>query len=102
MYKIGEFSKIVGITVKALRYYDDIGLMQPAFINEENGYRFYDDGNYQQAIWIKSMKKFGFTIKEIQDVLPNLTSDDDLSDYLFEKPANSRPNTIHEKTPGTH
>lgn len=85
MYKIGEFSKIVEITVKGLRYYDDINLMKPAFINEENGYRYYDDNNYKQAMWVKSMKKFGFTIKEIQDVLPNVHQDDDLTDYLLEK-----------------
>ena len=40
MYKINQFSKISGLTVKALRYYDQEGILQPAFRNEENQYRF--------------------------------------------------------------
>lgn len=85
MYSIGEFSKIVGITVKALRYYDDIELLNPSYVNAENGYRYYDDDSYEKAVWIKSMKKYNFKIKEIQEVLPNITSNDDLADFLLEK-----------------
>lgn len=85
MYRIGEFSKIIGVTIKALRYYDDIELLSPAYVNEENGYRYYDENNYQKALWIKSMKKYNFTIKEIQEVLPNINSNDDLADFLLEK-----------------
>lgn len=85
MYKIGEFSKIVALTVKALRYYDDIGLLSPSHVDESNGYRYYDEECYEKALQIRTMKKFGFTIKEIQDVIPNIRSNDDLSDYLMEK-----------------
>lgn len=85
MYSIGEFSKIVGITVKALRYYDDIKLLRPAYVNEENGYRYYDNESYEKALWIKSMKKYNFAIKEIQEVLPSITTNDDLADFLLEK-----------------
>lgn len=85
MYRIGEFSKIIGVTIKALRYYDEIKLLSPAYVNEENGYRYYDDDNYQKALWIKSMKKYNFSIKEIQEVLPNISSNDDLADFLMEK-----------------
>lgn len=87
MYQIGEFSKIVGITVKALRYYDEIGLLQPAQINEENGYRYYDNISYQKAMWIQSLKRFDFSVKEMQEVIANVRSDDDLADYLLEKQA---------------
>ncbi len=41
MYKIGEFSQIVGITTKTLRYYDAEGILPPAYRSAENGYRFY-------------------------------------------------------------
>lgn len=85
MYKIGEFSKIVAITVKALRYYDEIGILSPAIVSEENGYRYYDHRSYEKAIYLRTLKKYGFTIKEISEVLPNVKNREDLSYYLLEK-----------------
>ena len=41
MYKIGEFSKLAKTTVKTLRFYDESGLLKPAFVDPENGYRCY-------------------------------------------------------------
>ena len=40
-YKIGEFSKITGIPVKTLRYYDEIDLFKPSEIDLYSGYRYY-------------------------------------------------------------
>ena len=39
--KIGELAKLKGVSVKSLRYYDRIGVLPPAYINEETGYRYY-------------------------------------------------------------
>ena len=41
MLSIGEFSKICKVSTKTLRYYDEIGLINPSKINQENGYRYY-------------------------------------------------------------
>ena len=41
MFKIGEFSKFSQVTVKTLRYYDQIGLLKPAEIDRFTGYRYY-------------------------------------------------------------
>ncbi|HJH06342.1 MAG TPA: MerR family transcriptional regulator, partial [Fusobacterium ulcerans] len=41
MYKIGLFSQITKTTIKALRYYDEVGLLKPSIINKENNYRYY-------------------------------------------------------------
>ena len=43
MYKISQFSKISGLTVKALRYYDEENILKPSFRSEENQYRYYND-----------------------------------------------------------
>lgn len=40
MYKISQFSKISGVTVKALRYYDEANILTPSFRNEENQYEY--------------------------------------------------------------
>ena len=39
LYRIGMFSKMNQVTIKALRYYDEVGLLRPRFIDPDNGYR---------------------------------------------------------------
>jgi len=41
--QINEFAKLVSVSVRTLHYYDEIGLLKPAFVDEQNGYRFYDE-----------------------------------------------------------
>jgi len=41
MFKIGDFSKLSLVSVKALRYYDELGLLRPARVDEFTGYRYY-------------------------------------------------------------
>ncbi|MFD1176457.1 MerR family DNA-binding transcriptional regulator [Paenibacillus puldeungensis] len=43
-FSIGETAKINNVSIQALRHYDKIGLLTPAFVNEESGYRYYDMG----------------------------------------------------------
>lgn len=40
-YKIGDFSRLSGVSIRSLRYYDRIGALKPAYVNEETGYRYY-------------------------------------------------------------
>jgi len=41
MFKIGDFSRISQVSVKTLRYYDEIGLLKPAHVDRFTGYRYY-------------------------------------------------------------
>ncbi len=41
MLKIGEFSRLAEVSVKTLRYYDDLGLLQPNWVDRYTGYRYY-------------------------------------------------------------
>ena len=43
--QINEFAKLAGVSVRTLHYYDEIGLLKPAFVDEQNGYRFYDENS---------------------------------------------------------
>jgi len=47
LLSIGELSKITGVHIKALRYYDSIGILTPAFVDPSSGYRYYSF--YQKA-----------------------------------------------------
>ncbi len=85
MYQIGTFSKIAGMSVKTLRYYHEIGLIVPAEIDEDTGYRYYSDDEFVLAQRIHFLKKFKFTLPEIQEVLHHMTDDSDLNAYLNEK-----------------
>lgn len=71
MYKIGELSKIVDISIKTLRYYDGIGILPPAHIDQFTGYRYYDDESILNIEMIKSLKSVNFTLQEIKEYMIN-------------------------------
>ncbi|WP_234121534.1 MerR family transcriptional regulator [Clostridium hydrogenum] len=85
MYKIGEFSKITGLTVKTLRYYDEENIIKPSYRNEENGYRYYSQDDFKKSQLICVLRNFEFSIAEIKDVIENFQNEDDLSYFLEEK-----------------
>lgn len=85
MYKIGEFSKITGLTVKTLRYYDEEDIIKPSYRNEENGYRYYGEDDFKKVQLIIVLRELEFSIAEIKDVISNFESPDDLSYFLEEK-----------------
>lgn len=64
-YKIGEFSKLVGISVKTLRYYDECGVLKPSKIDTFTGYRYYSDNDIMDCELIKMLKSLDFTLDEI-------------------------------------
>lgn len=65
MYRIGLFSKINKVTIKTLRYYDEIGLLKPAFVDEENNYRYYTSDQLPLIHKIIALRQIGFSIDEI-------------------------------------
>jgi DNA-binding transcriptional MerR regulator len=84
MYKIGEFSKISNLTTKALRYYDEQGLLVPS-CRDQNEYRLYNDADFLKAQMILLLRTLDFSIAEIKDVLEHVENQEDLSYYLTEK-----------------
>ncbi|MFV0402082.1 MAG: MerR family transcriptional regulator [Oscillospiraceae bacterium] len=69
MLSIGNFSKVSNVTTKTLRYYDEIGLIKPAHINTENGYRYYDVSQLETILLINRLKQYSFSLEEISAVL---------------------------------
>lgn len=65
MYRIGEFSKIVGISVRTLRYYDEQGILKPNETDNFTKYRYYSDENILECELIKLLKSVDFTLNEI-------------------------------------
>lgn len=65
LYKIGMFAAMNHITVKTLRFYEEQGLLMPACINQENGYRYYTLSQMAVVHQITALKMAGFTLEEI-------------------------------------
>lgn len=56
---IGEFALSTGISAKALRFYDERGLLTPAEVDEHNGYRRYSAGQLKTATVIRVLRAAG-------------------------------------------
>lgn len=68
MIKIGEFSKIAKTTIKTLRYYDDINLFKPIFV-DENGYRYYELSQLNDLLTIINLRSLDLPIDSILEIL---------------------------------
>ena len=65
MLRIGEFSNLSQVSVKTLHHYDDIGLLQPAHIDAQTGYRYYEAVQLTRLYRIRALKELGFSLEEI-------------------------------------
>ena len=70
MRTVKEVSKITGISVRTLHYYDEIGLFKPTLVSEA-GYRLYDDKALEILQQILFFREFDMPLKEIKAVLKN-------------------------------
>ena len=66
MLKIGEFSKLTRLTVKALRFYEEKGLLLPARVDPWTGYRYYDGTQLETATRIKALRQLDFSLEQIR------------------------------------
>lgn len=69
MFTIGEFSKITGLTVKTLRFYHEQGLLAPAAVDEQTGYRYYASQQIERARAIAYLRSLEFPLPEIAGLL---------------------------------
>ena len=67
--KIGEFSKMMQVTVKTLRHYEQKGLLLPDEVDEWTGYRYYSIAQMQRLNNIRGLQRQGFTLEEIKELL---------------------------------
>lgn len=71
MYSIGQFSVMFHVNKKTLRYYDEIGLFKPAFVDENNQYRYYEEEQIAVMKEIFRLKDIGMPLEEISIALNN-------------------------------
>ncbi len=66
---IGRFSKATRLSVKALRHYDELGLLRPAYVDPSSGYRYYRPAQANQAEAIRILRSVEMPLEEIAAVL---------------------------------
>ncbi|MGZ4357798.1 MAG: MerR family transcriptional regulator [Gaiellaceae bacterium] len=69
LISIGRFSRLTGLGIKALRHYGEIGLLLPAAVDDETGYRFYDASQLVPAEAIRRMRRLELPLEDIGQLL---------------------------------
>lgn len=77
MLSIGEFSNICKVSTKTLRYYAEIGLLEPSEVNPENGYRYYAIEQLEKMLFINRLKAYSFSLDKIKTILQSEEIQDD-------------------------
>ena len=82
MFKIGDFSRLSLVSVKALRYYDELGLLKPARVDEFTGYRYYSARQLTRLNRILAMKDMGLSLEQIALLLDKELTPDQIRGML--------------------
>ncbi len=82
MFKIGEFSKLCRVPVSALRYYANIGLLEPAHTDKFTGYRYYLATQLPRLNRILALKDLGLSLEQIIKILNENISPDEIRGML--------------------
>lgn len=69
MFKIGEFSGLTQVSVKTLRWYDELGLLKPARVDVSTGYRYYSARQISRLARILVLKNLGFSLEQVRVML---------------------------------
>lgn len=68
---IGKISKLKNVSIKSLRYYDQIGILKPAFVNTETNYRYYTEEQLYLLDAITVCIKLGIPLKDLNNYVSN-------------------------------
>ena len=66
---IQEFARFTGVSVRTLHYYDEIGLLQPAYVDKATGYRFYNEESLLRMQEILFYRELDFSLKSIAEIM---------------------------------
>lgn len=87
MLKIGDFSKICQVSVKALRHWDAVGLLTPAVTDPQTGYRYYSIEQVSDVNRILAFRSMGLGLPQIAQLLHEHPTTDDIRAMLRLKQA---------------
>jgi DNA-binding transcriptional MerR regulator len=85
MFTVGEFSQLAQVSKRLLRYYDEIGLLKPIHTDSATGYRYYSAEQMPDLNRILALKELGLSLDQIQRVLSDKVSTDEIQGMLLLK-----------------
>ena len=96
MLKIGEFSVLTQVSIKTLRYYDEVGLLRPARVDEDSGYRYYSASQVPRLHRILALRDLGFPLDRIAKVIEGGVTADLLKGMLMLREAEQQAHVQEE------
>lgn len=69
MLKIGDFSRLSRVSIRMLRYYDEVGLLKPDKVDDFTGYRYYSEEQLLVMGKINALKDMGFGVNAIAEIM---------------------------------
>lgn len=69
MLKIGEFAEVARVTVRTLRHYEDLGLIEPSFIDADSGYRYFKLAQLPRVHRIVALRELGMSLSDIRSLV---------------------------------
>lgn len=98
MFKIGDFSRLSQVTIKTLRYYDEIELLKPARVDSFTGYRYYSAEQLPRLNRILALKDLGLSLEDIARLLNEDLSPEQIRDMFRIKQAELQNRLEEEQT----
>lgn len=96
MIRIGDFSKLSRVSVKTLRFYDEMGLLKPVEVDRFTGYRYYEFDQLPRLYRILALKDLGFSLEEIGRLLADDLSTEQMRGMLKLRQAEIRQRVAEE------
>ena len=87
MFKIGDFSKLCRVPTSMLRYYADLGLLEPARTDKFTGYRYYTPDQIPRLNRILALRDLGLSLEQIKAMLDETLSPQEIRGMLRLKQA---------------
>jgi DNA-binding transcriptional MerR regulator len=82
MFSIGDFARLGLVSVRMLRHYDGIGLLVPARVDDNTGYRWYAADQLPRLNRIVALRMLGFTLNQVAEMLDGAVSAEQLHGML--------------------
>ena len=96
MFGIGAFARLGGVSVRTLHHYDELGLLAPAHVDPDTGYRWYEAEQLARLNRILALRDLGFALGDIGPVLTESVSADELRGMLRLRRLEARDRIEHE------
>ena len=81
MHQIGEVAEAVGLSLRTIRYYDEVGIVVPSG-RSAGGFRLYTDADIERLRFVKDLKPLEFTLDEIRTLLETI---DEIADAITDR-----------------